>query len=140
MREILFRGKAVEDLKWVEGFYFREAGEFIKELPSAVTTPTHLVYPETIGQYTGLTDKNGTKIFEGDIFLDRSDDAVSVVVFKDGCFRLEWYGMCGTYTESGYDECGGGWDVFECDPIDWYNVHDMEVTDNIHDNPELLGG
>lgn len=64
MREILFRGKAVEDLKWVEGFYFREAGEFIKELPSAVTTPTHLVYPETIGQYTGVT-ANGTKIFEG---------------------------------------------------------------------------
>ena len=49
MREILFRAKSVNDLKWAEGFYVREAGHFIKELPSAVTTPIHLVYPETVG-------------------------------------------------------------------------------------------
>ena len=63
MREILFRGKKVIDLEWVEGFYLREAGHLIKELPSAVTTPTHLVYAETVGQYTGLCDKNGKKVF-----------------------------------------------------------------------------
>ena len=62
-REILFRGKRVDNGEWVYGFYFREAGYFIKELPSAVSTPTHLVIPDTVGQFTGLTDKNGVEIF-----------------------------------------------------------------------------
>ena len=68
------------------------------------------------------------------------DDIVAVVIFKDGCFRLELHGICGTFTESGWDECGGGYGIIECDPIDWYSIRDMKVIGNIHDNPKLLEG
>ena len=84
-------------------------------------------------------DKNKKKIFEGDVF-QLEDDIIAVVIFRDGSFRLEEYGLTGTYTESGWDECGGGWDVIDCSPIDWYTLADMEVVGNIHDNPELIKG
>jgi uncharacterized phage protein (TIGR01671 family) len=120
MREILFRGKAVGSLKWVEGFYFREAGNFIKELPSAVSTETHMVYEDTLGQYTGLTDKNGKKIFEGDIVNIEYDTIVknAVIEYRGASF----YGS--THA-----------DLWELD-----NYYDIEVVGNIHDNPELLKG
>ena len=140
MREILFRGKRVDNGEWVEGNLF---------IPDKADTPTQIcigtnviritydIIPETVGQYTGLTDKNGKRIFEGDVFhLD--DEVVAVVIFQDGCFRLEEYGLRGAFTESGFDECGGGWDVIDCSPIDWYTIKDMEIIGNIHDNPELL--
>ena len=119
MREILFRGKRVPDNEWVEGFYFREAGSFIKELPSAISTPTHLVYPETIGQYTGLTDKNGTKIFEGDIVTMPAYNGgrhKTVVYFKNGKFAVD----------------GSNYGFKDIAP------KNMKVIGNIHDNPELL--
>lgn len=120
MREILFRGKRVPDGDWVEGFYFREAGSFIKELPSAVTTPTHLVYPETVGQYTGLTDKNGKKIFEGDIIK-------CTIIYDIGCYPhfkpeiREVKYIAGCFNP-----------LYDCER------NTYEVLGNIHDNPELL--
>ncbi len=143
MREILFRGKQKENGEWVEGFPVRiyDYGGLVWDMHPFNTNleVTHSVIPNSIGQFTGLTDKNGTKIFEGDMFRMDEDD-IAVVIFKDGCFRLEIHGMCGTYTESGFDECGGGYGIIECDPIDWYYIRDMEVIGNIHDNPELLDG
>lgn len=127
MREILFRAKSVNELKWVEGFYVREAGHFIKELPSAVTTPIHLVYHETVGQFTGLTDKNGRKIFEGDFVLGRFEfgmNAPSLVVFCDGAFGLEWE--------------HAGKKIFTAFTR-FFNVN-YEVVGNVFDNPELLLG
>lgn len=151
MRDILFRGKRQDNGEWVEGYYIKakwyldgKEMHIIFPLDVAIFPHTEVseyeeIIPKTIGQYTGLTDKNGKKIFEGDIFhLD--DEVVAVVIFQNGSFRLEEYGLTGTFTESGFDECGGGWDVIDCSPIDWYTINDMEVIGNIHDNPELLGG
>ena len=151
MREILFRGKRLDNGEWAEGACIKDF-EFYGRKDEHLYIVTHKhpsgcfgadiyfeVFPETIGQYTSITDKNGKKIFEGDIFRI-GDEMVGDIIFKDGCFRMEVYGLCGTYTESGYDECGGGWGIIECEPIDWYYIHDMEIIGNIHDNPELLKG
>ena len=138
VREILFRGKLEDNGNWIVGSFHKSINDcYIIPLP--VVTSKSKVIPETVGQFTGLTDKNGKKIFEGDIF-QMDDESVAVVIFKDGCFRLEEYFFSGVYTESGFDECGGEWGVVNCDPIDWYFTKDMEVIGNIHDNPELLEG
>ena len=105
MREILFRGKRVDNGEWVEGFYSRVSNNWeqknvhfitcFKDLDNGETVLTRqeLVIPATIGQYTGVTDKTGKKIFEGDIvkglFLF-GKEVRSQVVFKDGAFGLEW--------------------------------------------------
>lgn len=154
MRENLFRAKKYEksvfdETDWVYGSLIDSGNHeqvFIYPwLNGASTMPVRqLVYarmeavnPETVCQFTGKVDKNGTNIFEGDVF-QLEDDIVAVVIFNDGCFRLEEYGLCGTWIESGYDECGGGYGIIECEPIDWYFLKDMEVIGNIHDNPELI--
>lgn len=148
MREILFRGKRIDNGEWVEG-YLAAYDLICPSYPEDTSDATGDYYgqtpyvgfvevdPETVGQFTGRKDKNGRGIFEGDIF-HLEDEIIAVVIFKDGCFRLEEYGLCGARTESGFDECGGGWGVIECDPIDWYTIWDMEIIGNIHDNPELL--
>ena len=80
------------------------------------------VIPETVGQYTGLCDKNGKKIFEGDIIKGAWGVVVQVV----------------------YDECYLGFlarnDMLFQHGIDYYGLDKIEVIGNIHDNPELLKG
>ena len=94
MREILFRGKRLDDGEWVYGFYSNTKGEdgrfhYIQNENSVV-----LVDPSTVGQYTGITDKNGNKIFEGDIVRRHEEPFnltdVGVVVYNEaiGSFRL----------------------------------------------------
>lgn len=139
MREILFRSKRNDNGEWVYGDLMHKHYNFDTKATKVIhnNIMNYKVIPETIGQYTGMRDKNGKKIFEGDIFK-MEDEIVAVIIFHEGCFRLQTWGLCGTYTESGYDECGGGWGIIECEPIDWYYIHDMEVIGNIHDNPEML--
>ncbi len=86
------------------------------------------IVPETVGQYTGLTDKNGTKIFEGDICRK----------FKSGdCVSVAWHGTMAGYVWSKRKENNR----YIFDFGDLFRVSDKyEVIGNIHDNPELLDG
>ena len=124
MREILFRGKRRLDRSWNYGDLVHctdrlvavsdEQGNFVN------------VFPETVGQYTGLTDKNGKKIFEGDIVrcISMTDMANMIVIFEDGEFRMV---LCEKYKDY---ISGCGFYAIRC--------FDKEIIGNIHDNPELL--
>lgn len=124
MREILFRGKRKKDGVWVYGNYAvtynNEKQHFIFK------NKTFEVDPETVGQYTGLTDKNLEKIFEGDILYctARLDRAIMVVIYEDAEFRLVPCDRYKLYTT------GMGYKYF--------GSLITKVIGNIHDNPELL--
>lgn len=148
MREILFRGKRIDNGVWVYGDILHDDERFFvvngwiieginEDFTSFDCDCLCEIGSETVGQYTGLTDKNGTKIFEGDVF-QLEDDIIGVVDFNHGCFFLTEYGIRGTWTESGYDECGGGWGVIDCEPMHFWYINKMEVVGNIHDNPKWL--
>ena len=129
MREILFRGKRKVCDEWVYGFPFiSRKGEYKIKWYDAYygSSKTSEIYTESIGQFTGLTDKNGKKIFEGDIVrcISMTDMANMVVIFEDGEFRMV---LCENYKD--YIP-GCGFYAIRC--------FDKEVIGNIHDNPELL--
>lgn len=131
MREILFRGKRWDTGEWVEGDLLsivggREDG-WRAICPQTAAMSTYQVDPETVGEYTGLTDRNGKKIFEGDILEcnpGRDDHLRGSVKYG------EWNCSC----------CHGvyGW------VTDWHgDLRDpdmSEVVGNIWDTPNLLGG
>lgn len=130
MREILFRGKRIDNGEWVEGFYNHiPYGRFGKDehmiqtvLENGKIGMLHDIYPCTVGQYTGLKDKNGKRIFEGDIakVLQGKDKDIAYVGFENGAFML--YPKTGSIYERTL------WSY-------WYNDWDVEVIGNIHDNP-----
>lgn len=123
MREILFRGKSVTDGRWVFGDLSNYGDcKTITTVKDFSIIDSCEVIPETVGQYTGLTDKNGlTKIFEGDIVkvydVYCNETVVGVVEFCDGSFRI-------------YDK--------DFTSYDRWMYCKVEVIGNIHDNPELL--
>ena len=125
MREILFRGKDVNN-KWHFGNFIKDKYYFSEEICYSIYSVgcgEHQVIPETAGQYTGLTDKNGTKIFEGDIVK---------VSYTDG---FEIGAIC--WSNLNFRFCFNTPEGFSYG----FNVSDeLEVIGNIHDNPELLEG
>lgn len=127
-REILFRGKRTDNGEWVEGDLNRCAvvGEtHICRIADSLSTVAHRINPVTICTYTGLTDKNGRKIFEGDICEIHS----SYICEEDGYFVVEWDEYCAKIILSGED--------LEVD-FDSFSGSDCKVVGNIYDNPELI--
>lgn len=129
MREILFRGKRLDNGEWVEGYlYITHNGEHeisVYNEEVNIERWTHEVDPSTVGQYTGLKGKNGERIFEGDIakVLQGKDKDIAYVGFENGAFIL--YPKTGNIYERTL------WSY-------WYNDWDVEVIGNITDNPDLL--
>ena len=123
MREILFRGKQEDNEKWVIGYLSS------KHTITIQTPCGHMdeivICADTVGQFTGLTDKNGKRIFEGDVakVLQGKDKDIAYVGFENGAFML--YPKTGNIYERTL------WEY-------WYNDWDVEVIGNITDNPELL--
>ena len=157
MREILFRGKRIDNGEWVEGFLVKKADPLLGIMSSFILRqefdnscingmPTILkseiswykVIPETVGQYTRLTDKHGKKIFEGDIIkqifsLNGGERAVmSIIEYGISYAYSNVCGVCQRFRD------GSGISMLSV-------AHEggivyCEVIGNIHDNPELLKG
>ena len=142
MREILFRGKRERDGEWEYGDlwcnpYGKRAVCIVSPINDQGTTGGNEVLPETVGQYTGLTDRNGKKIFEGDI--------VSGTVYSS-----EWIGVIVWIDEIA---SFGARYFHRIDPTAWQNSSILtavsrhrqdefaaQVIGNIYDNPELMKG
>lgn len=121
MREILFRGKRKDNGEWVAGSLINFAGS---QFTAIFSTPSFscAVDPETVGQFTGLTDKNGRKIFEGDI-VKYSVNTVGIINYATACFCVH---DIKNRNNPAMDI------VFEAFP------NGIEVIDNIYDTPELI--
>ena len=139
IREVIFRGKRTDNGKW-------ECGDLLS--PNEFNAIPHIVYidylneygdigeisapvlPETVGQYTGLTDKKGKRIFEGDIckFKRFNDVHIGKVVFNvtTASFIMWYQPIVGAYGEKATQKML----LSVCDNI--------EVIGNIHDDPELM--
>lgn len=141
MRKILFKGKRTDNGEWVCGYYvlrkrpyFKDKGadfehvicdnlviddsndkQFVDTIPI-----TYSVDPETIGQYTGLTDTNGNKIFEGDIVWYDYKEERGIIQWDNDTARFII--TCSTFT------------------VDFDNVYgyELEIVGNIYDNPEMM--
>lgn len=144
MRESLFRGKREDNGEWVQGCHHKrrilnqETGllEFADDIQcntedeSGLHSWSYLIDPETLGEYTGIVDKNGVKIFEGDVVVARIKEErayagfewpKAAVMFDEGCFGLKF--------------------PKEVMPLrSFAPTVEFEVLGNIHDNPEFLGG
>ena len=126
-REILFRGKRMDNGEWVKGFYvcvldthYIMTGKFDSLTNGIINSEAYKVDPSTRGQFTGLTDRNGVKIFEGDIV--RYGDTIHRVVFEQrngtAYFGLV-YAACETLPFGHYQD-----------------LKQIEVIGNIYDNSE----
>lgn len=147
-REILFRGKRVDNGEWVCGNLFKNKNDYyispeIEPFGESAQYPKNgkpehfyafdnfvKIYSETVGQYTGLTDKNGAKIFEGDIvkFKRFNESHLGKIVYnKKTCGFEIWYtSTVGAFGEKAIHK------MYLC------HADRIEIIGNIHDNPELL--
>lgn len=162
MREIVFRGKSINNGQWTEGNMIKneDATFIVKPMQDSLldycldcpvpfdTDCMHQVIPATVGQYTGLVDKNGKRIFEGDIIM-QNDNIIDLVQV---CFGE--FGVRDIDTEDVVDKVVGFYTrVIPTDAISqmapfcydmqlndfWIKKLGSKVIGNIYDNPELLG-
>ena len=133
MREILFRAKRLNNKEWVYGYYVHQFGahEIRVKKTDEYDNEGYHIDPETLGQYTGLTDKNGKKIFEGDILkISEGNDEDDYVIRKVYAYRGV---LCVDYWTP-------DWDFNALAFLDNDTGYVFEIIGNVHDNPELLGG
>ena len=156
MREILFRGKRKDNGEWIEGYYcncVKAVG--METIPSIQQTNDNSLYfreviPESVGQYTGLTDKNGKKIFEGDIIRYADEGEYRCYLESLECpedyesvsFNDLWtidevvYGINIGYPA--FDLNNHEWEINGLSCLNDSGQYFYEVIGNIHDNPELM--
>lgn len=146
MRDINFRGKRTDNGEWVYGVPTKDGrGEMVMvenifECEEYNCRGANCLYVDenTVGQYTGLTDKNGTKIFEGDIVkcvdVNNGGSFTAIVSFGNPNHEYNW----------GFQLVQMGGDNLNTDILLWVDMEEagayIEVIGNIYDNPELLGG
>jgi len=145
MREILFRGKCIDDGEFVFGYVgvfkgkteiyvpFTEEEEKENEghIFSAIGGLWHTVHPDTVGQFTGMT-VNGKKIFEGDIGRYKQTDGAKRNGKPIICIgKVVYNAKTASFAVESEDEVG-------CNYFDYFPIKDFDVIGNIHDNPELL--
>lgn len=126
MRKILFRGKRTDNGEWIQGYPCRygwtgkEKDYIIPDYASALYTAE--IDPETIGQYTGVTDTNGRKIFEGDIVWYDYKEERGIIQWDNDTARFIITYSTSTFT------------------VDFDNVYgyELEIVGNIYDNPEMM--
>ena len=139
MREILFRGKRLDNGEWAEGYFVNLWMINYQKHQPIITDNNAVSYdvdPSTISQYTGLKDKNGERVWEGDIlhiakisdgiggyYQPPLDYPVNVVVKWDLCAWM-WETLC---DDKRYITFPDAWCHYEC-----------EIIGNVHDNPELI--
>lgn len=129
-REILFRGKRVDNGEWVEGYFVKyqpcaNKDEWIFGIVPEYASALYLIEVDikTVGRYTGLTDKNDRKIFEGDIIKNHKEDTGVIQWFKEHSAFM----------------------IFCTNPNRVYFLYDndfskIKVISNIHDNQDLMKG
>lgn len=156
MLEILFRGKCIVNGEWVEGYLTKRPSSiqigycspwyiYVPPRDPDDSGCTYNVIPETIGQYTDLEDKNGVKIFNGDIlkvktmwhaeFPEDENGVFSAPIKKETYWSVEYKNFAG---EMGFMVYGidRRWHT----KLTWNKLYNSEavVVGNIYDNPELL--
>lgn len=136
-RTIKFRGKSADNGKWIIGYYYHECDntyivEDRQSLSETSRNVPYLVIPETVGQFTGLFDKNGKEIYEGDIISVNGKYPKLVKYINDyACFCLANIEDLDEEMDTGYwHQVSPGW---------WNSSkREIQVIGNIYDNPELI--